>query len=184
MDVLSFSVFGKKIITYYQHYIMERTIHFADIKSNLHPVLRTITIENIDELKKLKGFDIEYIKKLLKKYENKVFGIGAFIDNEIVGYAWCAFKGARDRQYLVRETDVYIFDVFVGEQFRGHGFAPMLIDELIKTYVGTSENVTICLAVRKDNISAIKAYKKIGFVVKGEKAFLRVLKVNIPQHKL
>ena len=109
MDVLSFGLFGKKIITYYQHYIMERKGPFYDIKSNLNPVLRMITVENINELKKLKGFDIDYIKKLLKKYENKVFGIGAFIDNEIVGYAWCAFKGARDRQYLVRKADIYFF---------------------------------------------------------------------------
>ena len=158
---------NKNIITYYSHYIMEQ-IAEIHIECDLSVDTNEITLENIDQLDKLNGFDISYLKKELKK-GSKIFGIYAYTDDKIIGYVWCALKGGKDRQYLVKDSDIYIFDVFTDSRFRGHNIAPYLINLLTKKYA--SDGSKIRLAVRKSNTSAIRAYQKIGFSIVSEKNF-------------
>lgn len=58
-----------------------------------------------------------------------------------------------------------IFDVFTADEYRGHGYSKMLIDEFYKDikkkYKG---KIGIYLFVHTDNTSAIRLYTKCGFI--------------------
>lgn len=185
MDIFVIKIFGKNILTYYNHYIMELcTQRPAKVNTDLDVVFKEIMDEDMEALKEIGGFDMTYIQHLKRKYNEKIFGVGAYVSGEIVGYAWLCQKGCRDRQYIIKHTDFYIFDAFVSEKFRGHNLAPAILWELVEKCAEGQQESKICLAVRKNNHSAIKSYKKLGFEIVKSKRFIRVLKLNIPQKVL
>ena len=184
---MGLKLFGKNIYQVYEHHIMEieykdveghsnnaqyklRPIDSSRILEELQPVGTTVTISNL--------------KKLLLKNSGLCEG---FIFGEMggcsVGTIWVMYKGANDLEYRIRDIDAYIFDVFVNDRYRGKGYAGEMIRQLID-YLHEKGIDTARLAVAKTNKSAIIAYEKTGFTSVADKKFARILKVNIPYHRL
>lgn len=67
---------------------------------------------------------------------------------------------------ITDENSVVIWDVEIDENFRGQGYGTKFMTELIGfIYRNIMLTKKVQLFVRKDNISAIKCYEKVGFKV-------------------
>ena len=184
---MGIKLFGKNIFQVYNHHIMRleysnmnctplsselklRKIDLHNIKEELAPVGTTVAVANLDRLVKKNGSMCEGFI-LCDEHEKDV------------GTIWVMYKGTNDLEYRIRNIDAYIFDVFVNSSYRGKGYAGEMIRQLME-YLHTKGIDSAHLAVSTKNISAIRAYEKAGFVTVCDHKFARVLKINIPYHKL
>lgn len=108
----------------------------------------------------IKDGDIVYydIKELITANRSVVFVVES--DTEIVasGYA----KISDDRHYLKHKKQGYLGFMYVSETHRGKGVNKIIVDELLN-WCKEKNVLEIRLDVYEDNISAIRAYQKIGF---------------------
>lgn len=82
------------------------------------------------------------------------------IENHIVASGYAKVKS--DRHYLKHECQGYLGFMFVTDHHRGKQLNKLIIDALLEWC--KSRNIfEIRLDVYPDNVSAIKAYEKIGF---------------------
>lgn len=184
---MSLKLFGKNIFRVYTHHIMKieyetvvgrqkqstytlRKIDSDSISEELEPIGTTVTASNLKHLISVNG----------SRCEGFVFG---GIDTSPIGTIWVMYQGADDLEYRIRNINAYIFDVYVNSKYRGKGYAGEMICEIME-YLHKKGLNTAYLAVSRRNISAIRAYKKIGFTTVADKKFVRFLKINIPYHKL
>ncbi|MDO5979670.1 GNAT family N-acetyltransferase [Flavivirga spongiicola] len=81
-------------------------------------------------------------------------------NGEIVASGYAKIK--TDRHYLKHAYQGYLGFMFVSETHRGKRLNKMIVDALLK-WCKTRNIFEIRLDVYDDNISAIKAYEKVGF---------------------
>lgn len=148
-----------------------------------------ITFELIDETKidKLENdyFKVKDLKKIHKKNGDLSFGVIAVINGEIAGMTWALLPGAKDNHYHNKNSDLYLHHVYVFPQFRGNRIVKHIFCEICRIAEEKGlKNDIITLAVSSKNISAIKAYKRMGFITYNNKKFITVGKWNIPQFKI
>ncbi len=180
-------IFGKNVFQIYDHFIMKidhdavkdrtassghilRAADMSNISAELQPVGTTVTAENL--------------KRLVSANKGKCEGF-VFCEpgGRSVGTIWVMYRGTNDIEYRIRDIDAYIFDIYVNEAYRGNGYAGEMICQLMNRLYDKGINSAF-LAVSKKNNSAVKAYVKTGFKTVDEKRFARILKINIPYHKL
>lgn len=177
-------MFNKNAVTLFHHYIMSANI--GDIKtcdSDIDYVVERITEANLHECAD-SAFSINIMAQYIKNQNDKAIGylFKEKISGNAIGYAWVMRKGGDEIQYKIRNIDAFLFDVFVSNQYRGKRFVNVMISYIAQKEFRETDK--IYLAVRVDNVSAIKAYERIGFETQEEKRFLRILKKNIPYYKL
>jgi ribosomal protein S18 acetylase RimI-like enzyme len=81
-------------------------------------------------------------------------------DNKIIASGYARID--RSRPFLKHNTHAYLGFMYVLPEYRGQGINKRIIDAL-KNWA-TIQNITeFSLEVYYDNVSAIKAYEKIGF---------------------
>jgi len=81
-------------------------------------------------------------------------------DNKIIASGYVRID--RSKPFLKHSTHAYLGFMYVVPEYRGQGINKQIIDAL-KNWA-TNQNITeFSLEVYYDNISAIKAYEKIGF---------------------
>ena len=81
-------------------------------------------------------------------------------DNKIIASGYARID--RSRPFLKHSTHAYLGFMYVLPEYRGQGINKRIIDSLKKWAV--IQNITeFSLEVYYDNLSAIKAYEKIGF---------------------
>lgn len=98
------------------------------------------------------------ISELITSNESDVFVVD--LDNEIVASGYAKIK--TDRHYLKHKYQGYLGFMFVSKQHRGKQLNKLIIDELLK-WCKERGIFEIRLDVYEDNVSAIKAYEKVGF---------------------
>jgi ribosomal protein S18 acetylase RimI-like enzyme len=86
---------------------------------------------------------------LVAEYENKIVGCGLGMEKEA-------------RHYLNHKTYAYLGLMFTDPDYRGLGINGRIIAAL-KEWAASKGLSEIRLTVYNDNLSAIKAYEKIGF---------------------
>ena len=84
----------------------------------------------------------------------------AEIEKKVVASGYAIPKKAR--HYLDHEYYAYLGFMYTDQQYRGKGINAMIVDEL-KTWSESAGFNEIRLTVYNDNLSAIKAYEKVGF---------------------
>lgn len=163
-------------------------------------------MENIVKLRKIKLSDKKYFAKwwrdrsLLKVTSGKLKRIS---DKEVDKYFNRILRGSKGKQYIItaggkiighialeqRRADWYETQIIIGEkkqQDRGYGI------KVIKQLLGKAQKLgikKIYLEVRLDNLKAINAYKKCGFVKAGVKRYPknkylpRTMKMILRAHK-
>ena len=183
---MGIKLFGKNIAQVYTHHIMKIDYDAVHNKPECDYVLHKIDTDRIAETLAPIGttVTVSNLKRLISKNKNLCEG---FIFGEMGGYQigtrWVMYKGADYPEYRIRDIDAYICDVFVNEQFRGRGYAGEMIRQLME-YLHEKGIDAAHLAVAKTNKSAIRAYEQTGFIPVSDKKFARILKINIPYHKL
>ena len=94
------------------------------------------------------------------------------------------YKNGDELEYRIRNIDAFIFNVFINEELRGNGYCGKMIQLLVSRLKMEKSISEVYLAVSEDNLAAINAYHKIGFISVYKKRFFRVLRHNIPYHIL
>lgn len=84
----------------------------------------------------------------------------AEIEKKVVASGYAIPKKAR--HYLDHEYYAYLGFMYTNQQYRGKGINAMIVDEL-KKWSESAGFKEIRLTVYNDNLSAIKAYEKVGF---------------------
>ena len=176
------AVMGRNIITVYDHFIVKLSadqLKDTVISNNL--IAEHITENNLSDCEG-QSFPVSLMKNYLQEQPERVFGY-IFYDAEtrkFVGYYWTALRGADEIQYRIRHIDAYNFNLCVAPEFRGRGYAQMIIAWLFK-YVLAPRGIDIAYsAIRTNNVASLRAHEKFGAEIVGRKRFVRILRVNIP----
>jgi len=98
------------------------------------------------------------ISELINNEESEVFVVEQ--DQLIVASGYAKIKG--DRHYLKHVKIGYLGFMFVHKAHRGQGLNQLIINELLK-WCKERKIFEIRLDVYDDNLTAIKAYEKVGF---------------------
>jgi len=94
------------------------------------------------------------------KNRNDSFTLGAYVKNVLAGVASFARDG-EDREKLRHKG--MLSTMYVLKEFRGHGIAGKLLQEIIKRVKTISDIEQINLVVLTDNLTAKRLYEKFGF---------------------
>ena len=94
------------------------------------------------------------------KDRNDSFTLGAYAENVLAGVVSFARDG-EDREKL-RHKGI-LFTMYVSKEFRGHGIARELLEELIKRVKAISDIEQINLIVIANNSRAKQLYENFGF---------------------
>lgn len=98
------------------------------------------------------------LNKLIDSNDSEL--IVALIEDEIIGSGYA--KILDSKPYLKHQQYAYLGFMFIKNEFRGQGVNQKIIDELCNW--AKSKNITeVRLDVYDDNLSAMKAYEKVGF---------------------
>lgn len=127
--------------------------------------LENATINDIERIKKYKLDTIfEYAKYLDKDEVEKINNyVNKTISTQILEYKNIVLNNIVVGSFLItkNENDLLLDEIFIEKQYRNKGIGGLVLNDIISNI---TEN--IYLWVYKDNIKAIKLYKKLGFSIK------------------
>jgi len=140
----------------------------------MKPTIRLATLQDLSTLLKfeqglieaerpmdvtIKDGNISYydIFELIKNKDSDVFVVE--LNGDIVASGYARIKD--DRHYLKHDKQGYLGFMFVPEEHRGKGLNKLIMKALLK-WCKTRGIFEIRLDVYQDNLSAIKAYEKVG----------------------
>jgi len=137
--------------------------------------IRTATMDDLPVLlnfeqeiiKAERPFDVTIKEGLISYYDigemiqdPKAQVVVAEVENKIVASGYAIAKKAR--HYLDHEFYAYLGFMYTDEDYRGMGINAMIVEEL-KNWSNQKGFKEIRLTVYNENLSAIKAYEKVGF---------------------
>lgn len=129
--------------------------------------LENASIKDIERIKKYKLNTIfEYAKDLDKDDVEKINNyVNKTITKQICEYKNIVLNNIVIGSFLItkNENSLLLDEIFIEKQYRNKGIGT----SIIKGVVSKSNN-NVYLWVYKDNIKAIKLYKKLGFLIKEE----------------
>ncbi len=129
--------------------------------------LENASIKDIERIKKYKLNTIfEYAKDLDKEEVEKINNyVNKTITKQICEYKNIVLNNIVIGSFLItkNENSLLLDEIFIEKQYRNKGIGT----SIIKGVVSKSNN-NVYLWVYKDNIKAIKLYKKLGFLIKEE----------------
>lgn len=181
MNTGSIRIFGKNVISTFDHHIM--SLHYSALNKPRN-VLRMECINDHPE-KMIDGtYSVETARNVMLKNRGKC-DVFVFYDSEgnTIGTLSVMYKGGNDIEYKIRSIDAFIYNVLTKKEYRGKGYAGEMLF-LLSEYLHGKSIEKSYLAVSKNNDSAIRAYKKTGFVTEKDSSFIRILRVNIPYKQL
>ena len=85
----------------------------------------------------------------------------AVLDGELIGSGYARIEDAKP--YLKHETHAYLGFMFVHPHHRGKGVNNLII-QYLKNWAASKQVFELRLDVYVQNVSAIKAYEKVGFI--------------------
>ena len=176
------TLFGKKILGTYVHYIMR--LDYGKMQGNQRAELKMHCItdnpEKMIDAVFTKALSEKITKQNQKKCDEFIF---SNVLDEIVGTVSVMYRDGNDIEYRIRNIDAFIYNVYTIASERGKGYAGSMI-RLLMEMLHEKGIDQAYLCVRTNNESAIRAYQKLGFVTEGTKCFIRFMGINIPYHIL
>ena len=120
------NVRNRRLLTFYRHWIYEFNIHEVakpiDVCGEHQLRFEKISQETLPVLKQQNEFSVGRMLSYLLDQEKYVDGFICYdAENQPLGFMWVMYPGGNEFQYKVRETDAFIFDVFVFDAARGKG---------------------------------------------------------------
>ena len=185
-DFVVLKLFGKALFAHYHHHIMSAEL--AKLRGTALPddvCFEPLAPASIEELRGMTTLRVDKLKAVMSKNQGlcEAFVLRERSSGKPVGTVWVMYRGGNDVEYRIRNIDAYIFDVYVSKECRGRGYAGVMICGLAGHLLAKGISAAH-LAVSTANSSAIRAYEKIGFQKERDLSFFRILKVNLPYHKL
>lgn len=175
------TVFGKTVFTFYNHLIMRvNRKNFVCDFSESKLLCKALEPDVIDDMRSA-DFGAEFIDKFQKTNPDKCKGLALYTpDGEICAYIYGLFPECNEIQYRIRSCEFFVKYVYVYEKFRGEHLA----SELFRQMFSAVDKQAFTFAVRKNNLSAVKAYTRLGAEVIGKKRFIRISKIKFPYYKV
>ncbi len=183
------SVCNRRLITLYRHWIYEFDIHEVASNSDTYDEqqlrFEKISPKTLPVLKQQNEFSVDRMSSYLLNQEKYVEGFICYDkENRLLGFMWVMYPCGDEFQYRVRETDAFIFDVFVFDSARGKGVCGKMLQYVFQ-YLDRKKKVSARLGVRKNNASAIRAYEKIGGRKVYSRSFIQLFrKYNMPYYSV
>lgn len=185
--VPSFSIKKRQIFAFYNHWIFTFDINKLN-NSFCYPQdikAEKITLDNIEKCYLQNDFFVGRLEQYLKEQSHYVDGFLFYKDNTPVGFLWVMYQGGNEFQYRIRNTDSFLFDACVFPEYRGQGICGIMFHYVFSYLKYEKKCQTASWGVRKNNISAIKSYKKLGGCIVGSRKFIQVVrKYNFPYYKI
>lgn len=145
---------------------------------------------------RLKAFEVNYeninliqgnksLGKMMQKEQDYIKGYGFINESgDVIGRIFVMKRGGNELLYKIRKIDTYIVGLKVFEGYRGHNYAGEILTWLFEN-LHRNGIQDFYLMVKKDNMSAIHCYQKIGYQIIGSRYFVRLLgRINIPYYTL
>lgn len=85
----------------------------------------------------------------------------AEFNNEVIGSGYVRIKNSES--FLQHRTYAYLGFIFVMPEYRGKGISSKIIEKL-KLWANSRDITEVRLEVYQNNLSALKAYEKLGFI--------------------
>lgn len=173
---------GKRILSTFVHYIM--SLECGKCRLSSENKLRPINVTDTPEQMIGGVYSLAAERRIVMKNSGKC-DVYVFKDEagNSVGTISVMYRGGNEIEYKIRNIDAFIYNVRTDEAYRGRGYAGMMIESVCREL--SSKGIDkVYLAVSTNNESAIKAYKKSGFVTEKTSCFIRFLKINIPYREL
>ncbi len=125
--------------------------------------VRSVVKEEIPRLVPLEGKNEEVFLTRLEEYNDECRGI--FLGDSLAGYVWLSDSVIRipelEYERPLAENEIYMYDVFIGEDWRGQKLYSLFLTDLIQDLVPAGK--TILTSVEFTNYRARKADQKMGF---------------------
>lgn len=185
---LSFEVLGRQVAGLYNHYIYRFDLDSLDMnKSETGAPEITARHINLDclYLCEHSTFAVREMRQYLTKQEQFVDGF-LFVNSnqELLGYLWVMYRGGNENQYRVRNSEAFLFDIYVSEAHRGKGICGCMLKWMF-LFLREKHIKLVRLAVRTNNTSAIKAYEKAGGLREKQSCFVQFFRrFNVPYYKV
>lgn len=152
----------RQLIALYKHWIYEFDCTRARYEDNVSLNVEKITLGNVGECNIQNNFSPARMRHYLEESPDKCLGyLFREHDGDVAGFLWVMLRDGDEYQYKVRKCDAFLFDIWVAENKRGMGYCGQMIDIVLNNLMRHGYK-TVRLGVRKNNISAIKAYEKAG----------------------
>lgn len=186
--IFSVSINKRQVLAFYNHWICG--FNLLDNKVTSYNPNRGISIvrineDNIGDCLLQTDFYVGRMKNYLHNQSEYTDGFLFYKNNVPVGFIWVMYPGGNEFQYRVRRSQAFIFDVCVYKEYRGQGLCGEFMSLVFKYLKEEKGLIEVKLAVRKNNINAIRAYKKAGARIVGSCRFIQIArKYNIPYHKV
>ena len=123
----------------------------------------------------------DYVKNKFK--EGRKITVVVYLDKseQLVGFFWLTLGGEKDKQYVMKTRDAILLSkIYIAPQYRGQGLALTLMNDIFEVCRLKGASMLFA-AVRKNNVSAWKMYKKTSYQPYRNALFFRVFRINIPQ---
>ena len=104
---------------------------------------------------------------MLFKNRNKKYAGGAY--EQIVYFA---HKGKIRGEFVIQNSDNterYVCDLQIYEEYRNQGYGNLMIAEMINKY--GNYNIPLTLAVLVENLPALHLYQKYGFIITSQETW-------------
>jgi len=180
-------LFGKNICRFYEHCIMKME---EGLVGNALPRVPSFRLRKIDFPSQSGDLaaigtktSLAGLSRIAHANPGRCDAFVGEVNGKGVGTLWVMYRGGTHVEYKIRDIDAFVFDVFVNPAHRGHAYAGMMLRELM-IHLASIGIHTAYLAVSFDNKNALRAYQTAGLSEVCNKRFLRILKINLPFHKL
>lgn len=187
--ILSIDKSENYTICLFEHRLFEKCDHylisFSLDRFSMHFPDDLLEIERVDvsNLHYLRyiGFNYRLMNYYIIEEKEPVEGFIFFTKdkNEPVGCIWVMYKGGNEAQYRIRNIDAFGFYFAVFPKYRGNRYIEFFIYSMLK-HLEAKGITKLYASVRKNNIAALKAYKRAGMKIEAEKKFYRFIKWRIP----
>jgi GNAT superfamily N-acetyltransferase len=129
--------------------------------------IRSLGTESIPLLIPLEGKEGQVFHTRLKDYGDECRGI--FRGDDLAGYVWLSDLVMRipelEFERPLRADEVYMYDVFIGKNWRNRGLYSLFLDDLLQSLLPAGK--TVYTSVEITNYRARRANTRMGFARTG-----------------
>lgn len=164
--------FSKKIgINFTKGYIYSinaDNIVFKEPKTD-NVIIKECKIDDLHLFGKLKD-------RFLSDMQNGHILIGAFLNDEWIGYNWIGFKPTEmeEIERFIHFNGAYIWRLYVKEDYRQRGIAKKMLDFSLNQIKNTYKKNRIYAAVETSNVPSIKTLESLKFSKVGTVKYSRL----------
>ncbi len=173
-------IFGRQPLFFFHHIVYEYDLQDKTAESKLACEKIVNDFARID----IGYFSMPMLEKVLRKNpdNSECYMFLSGDRQRIVGFALISYKGAKEIHYRIKNADAFITALGIFRSERGKGYSQELL-KCVANICHSKGMKCLRLAVDSDNVTAIRAYEKFGFIKYREKKFIRIAGIDFLVNK-